>query len=157
MLSWQRYLNLFNWRPPECKKYINSLATEVSTTSRILHWDGKESLNSQFNRMARPGLVNVEDGILQSRGKMMAFRTIKNKFHIPCVYEYIWQLIWAWPTLVFSIPELVVEDPWKDWSFGIGKSIFVVHSNDVYHKLVEDKAWLTNKVLNTWYITRHVK
>ena len=53
---------------------------------------------------------------------------------------------------------LVVEDPWKDWSFGIGKSIFVVHINDVYHKLVEDRyCWLTNKVLDTWYITRHVK
>ena len=41
--------------------------------------------------------------------------------------------------------------------FGIGKSIFVVHTNDVYHNLVEDRAWLTNKVLGTWYITRHVK
>ena len=61
------------------------------------------------------------------------------------------------PRLVFPIPELVVEDPWKDWSFGIGKSIHVVQTNDVYHKLVEDRAWLTNKVLDTWYITRHVK
>ena len=42
--------------------------------------------------------------------------------------------ILALPTLVFLVPELVVEEPCKDWSFGIGKSIFVVHTNDVYHK-----------------------
>ena len=51
----------------------------------------------------------------------------------------------------------MVEDPWKDWTFGIGKSFFVVHTNDVYHKLVEDRGWLANKVLDTWYITQHVK
>ena len=33
----------------------------------------------------------------------------------------------------------------------------MVHTNDVYHKLVEDKAWLANKVLDRWYITEHVK
>ena len=54
VFSWQRCLNLFNWMPPKCRKDINSL-----TASRILHWDGKESLNSQFNRMARLGLVIV--------------------------------------------------------------------------------------------------
>ena len=27
----------------------------------------------------------------------------------------------------------------------------------VYHKLVEDRAWLANKVLDTWYIIQHVK
>ena len=147
---------MFNWRPLECSKDINSLASEVLAASKILHWDGKESLNSQFNRMARLGLVIMEDGILESRRKMMAFRTIRNKFHIPRGYGYIWQSL-ALPTLVFLIPELVVEDPWKDWSFGIGKSIFVVHTNDVYHKLVEDRVWLPNKVLDTWYITRHVQ
>ena len=47
-----------NWMPPECKEDINALATEVLAASRILHWDGKESLNSQFNRMARLGLGN---------------------------------------------------------------------------------------------------
>ena len=45
-----------------------------------------------------------------------------------------------------------VEDPWKDWSSGIGQLIFVVRTNDVYHKLVEDRSWLANKVLDTWYI-----
>ena len=33
----------------------------------------------------------------------------------------------------------------------------MVHTNDVYHKLVEDISWLANKVLDTWYISRHVK
>ena len=41
------------------------------------------------------------------------------------------------------------------WYFG--KSIIMVHTNDVYNKLVEDRSWLANKVLDTWYITRHVK
>ena len=45
----------------------------------------------------------------------------------------------------------------ESWSFGNGKSIYVVHTNDVYHKLVEDRAWLENKVLDTWSITRNVK
>ena len=33
----------------------------------------------------------------------------------------------------------------------------MVHTNDVYHKLVEDRAWLANKSFVTWYITLHVK
>ena len=37
VLSWQRCLSLFNWRPPECRKDINSLASEVLAASRILH------------------------------------------------------------------------------------------------------------------------
>ena len=106
-------------------KFISNRGVQVLAASRILHWDRKESLNSQFNQMARLGLVTVEDGILESRRKMMAFRTIRNKFHIPRGYGYIWQSIFnlALPTLVFPIPELVVKDPWKHWSFGIGKLI----------------------------------
>ena len=86
----------------------------------------------------------------------MDFRTINNKFHIPHGYGYISQSRLALPSLDFPILELVGEEPWKDWSFGTRKSIFVVHTYDVYHKLVEDKAWLANKVLDIWYIMRHV-
>ena len=56
---------------------------------RILHRDGKESLNSQFNRMARLGLVTVEDIILESRRIMIAFQVIRNKLHIQHGYGYI--------------------------------------------------------------------
>ena len=98
--------------------------------------------------MAKLGLVTVEDGILESCRKMMAFWTVRNKFHIPRGYGYIWESILALPRLVFPIPMLLVADPWKDWSFGIGQSIFVVNTNDVYHKLVEDRAWLATKVVN---------
>ena len=107
--------------------------------------------------MARLGLVTVEDGILEACRKMMAFQIVRNKFHIPCGNGYIWESILALPRLVFPLPKLAVVDPWKDWSFGIGQSIFVMNTNYVYHKLVEDRAWLATKVLNTWYITRHVK
>ena len=157
VLSWQRCLELFRWSPPECRKDTNSLAAEVLASSRLLHWEGKESLNTQFNRMARLGLVTVEDGILESCRKMLAFKTIRNKFHIPRGHGYIWESILTLPRLLFSIPMLLLADPWKDWSFGIGHSIFVVNTNDVYHKLVEDRAWLETKVANTWYIARHVK
>ena len=128
------------------RKYTNSLAAEVLASSRIIHWDGKESLNTQFNRMAMLGLTMVVDGILESCRKMMAFQTVRNKFHIPRGYGYIWESVLALPRLVFPLLELAIEDPWKDWSFGIGQSIFVVNTNDVYHKLVEYRAWLATKV-----------
>ena len=110
-------------------------------SSRIIHWDGKASLNTQFNPMARLGLVTVEDGILESCRKMMAFRTVRNKFHIPCGYGYIWESINWHCVEFFHLPELAVEDPWKDWSFGIGQSIFVVHTNYVYHKFSQFQSW----------------
>ena len=47
------------------------------------------------------------------------------------------QSILALTSLVFPILELVVEEPWKDRPFGIGKWIFVVHTNEVYHKLMK--------------------
>ena len=71
--------------------------------------------------MPRLGLVNVEYAILKSLRKMMASQTNRNKFHIPHEYEYIWQSILAMPSLVFTTLEMVVAEPWKDWSFGIGK------------------------------------
>ena len=70
----------------------------------------------------------------------MAFWSVRNKFHIPHGCGYIWESILALPRLVFPLLKLAVEGPWKDWLFGIGQSIFVVHTNDVYHKLVEDRA-----------------
>ena len=86
------------------------------------------------------GLVTMEDGILESCRKMMAFRTIRNMFHIPRGYGYIWESILALSILVLPLSELAVVDPWKDWSFGIGQSIFVVHINYVYHRLVQDRV-----------------
>ena len=106
--------------------------------------------------MARLGLITLEDGILESRRQMMAFRTIRSIFHIPLGYGHLWRSMLALPILATPIPKLVVEDPWKDWSFNNEKSIFVVQTNDVYHKLVEDKAWLAKKVLDTWRINRRV-
>ena len=43
MVSWQRCLSLFDSRSPECRKDINSLATEVLVASRIftLGWKRK--------------------------------------------------------------------------------------------------------------------
>ena len=71
------------------RRDINSLAIEVLATFWIytLGWKRKSKFIVQSN--ARLGLVTVEDGILESHGKMMAFRTIKNKFHIPRGYGYI--------------------------------------------------------------------
>ena len=60
--------------------------------------------------------------------------------------KYIWQTILAFPSLDSLILKLVVEEPQKDWSFGSENLIFVVHTNDVYCKLVEAEVWLANKV-----------
>ena len=114
-------------------------------TLRILHRDGKESQNSKFNQMRRLGLVTLEYVILESCKKMIAFQIERNKLHIQCGYGYIWQSNLALLSLVFFILELMIEEPWKDWSFGIGKWLFVVHTNDIYDKLVQDRAWFTNK------------
>ena len=60
--------------------------------------------------MVRLGLETTEDIVLESCRKMMAFRTVRNKFHIPRGYGYIWESILALPRLVFLLLELVVED-----------------------------------------------
>ena len=78
-------------------------------------------------------------------------------FHLSRRYGYIWQSILALSILATLIPKLVVEEPWKDWSFHSDKSVCVMHTNDVYHKLVENKPWLAKKGLFTWRITRYVK
>ena len=76
VVSWQKSLKLFNWKPPEYRKDCNSLPTEVITSSRLLECDGKDGLKSKFNRMAKLGLVTMEDGILESQRQMMVFRTL---------------------------------------------------------------------------------
>ena len=89
VLSWQRCLNLFNWRPRECRRYKFIGSSGVGSFKDItLGWKRK-SKNSQINRMARLGSVTVEDGILESHRKMMAFHTIRNKFHIPRIWVYL--------------------------------------------------------------------
>ena len=42
----------------------------------------------------------------------------------------------ALPILATPIPKLVLEDPWKDWSFDNGNLIFAVQTNDV-HKVLD--------------------
>ena len=121
VVSWQKSLKLFNWKPPECRKDCNSLPSEVIASSRLLQWDGKDSLKSKFNRMAKLGLVTVEDGILESQRQMMAFRTVRSRFHIPPGYGQIWQTVVQLPILSSPIPQLVVVEPWKDWFFDNNK------------------------------------
>jgi hypothetical protein len=154
VVSWQRCLKLFNWKPPDCRKDINSLPTEVIASSRLLQWEGKENLKSKFNRMAKLGLVTVEDGILETQRKMMAFRTARSRFHIPTGYGRLWQSILDLPILSMPVPQLLEEEPWNDWFFDNKKPIFAVYTNDVYHKLVEDRAWVADKFFTTWHITR---
>jgi hypothetical protein len=48
----------------------------------------------------------------------------------------------------------VVEELWKYWLFDNKKSVFVVHTNDIYNKSINDRAWVTSNVFNTWHITR---
>jgi hypothetical protein len=53
------------------------------TSSRLLRLDGKNNLKSNLNRMAKLGLIIVDDVILESQRQMMAFRTLRRRFHIP--------------------------------------------------------------------------
>ena len=76
VLSWQKCLKLFNWKPLECRKDVNSLPTEVMASSRILEWDGKENLKAQLNRMSRLSLITLKDAILESHRQMMTFWTV---------------------------------------------------------------------------------
>jgi hypothetical protein len=75
----------------------------------------RKFLKSKFNRMARLGLVIVEDGILETLRKMIAVRTARSRFHIPTGYGQIWQSILDLSILSMPIPQLVVEEPWNDW------------------------------------------
>ena len=61
------------------------------------------------------------------------------------------------PASSFSLFSVFILASARHSLHGIRKSIFVVHTNEVYYKLFEDRAWLPTKVLDTWYITRHVQ
>ena len=111
-------------------------------------------LKSKFNRMAKLGLVTVEDGILEPQRQMMALRTMRSRFHIPPIYGQIWQIVVQLAILSSPIPQLVVMEPWKDWFFENKKSLVAVNTNDVYHKLVKDRVWVQRKILDTWHIIR---
>lgn len=67
VVYWQKYLKLFNWKPPKCRKDIDCLSAEVIKSLRLLQWDEKENLKTMFNCVAKLGKITVEDGILESR------------------------------------------------------------------------------------------
>jgi hypothetical protein len=47
------------------------------------------------------------------------------------------------PILSSLIPQLVVEEPWKDLLFYNKKLIFEMNNyNDFYYKPVDDRAWV---------------
>ena len=56
------------------------------------------------------------------------------------------------PMLVTPITDLVVEETLKDFLIHSKKLIFVVHTNDGYHKFIEEKVWIVKKVSYTWHI-----
>ena len=45
----------------------------------------------------------------------------------------------------------------ESWSFGSEKITFMVHTDYVYRKFVEDRAWLAMTVLDMWHITQCTK
>ena len=52
----------------------NTLPTKMLTSTQLLHWDGKENVKSKLNYMARLGLVNRQNVVLESCGLIMAFK-----------------------------------------------------------------------------------
>ena len=100
-------------------------------SSWFLHWDGKESLESEFSCMPKLG-----------------------RFCIPLAYDYIWLSLFALSILVALNLELVGDEQQKYWLYYSKKFIIVVHINKVFHKLIQDRVWLVVKILGTWHTTR---
>ena len=131
--SQRRCLKLFNLRPPNCRKDTNSLAARVLAALRILHWDGKESLNTKFNRTPMLGF-----------GKWQSWPFGESE--ISFLYT-TWN--WVYLAINTSIAQISFPNskdggrapmerlvlPYRYKLFGIGQLIFLVHTNDVYHKL----------------------
>ena len=55
--------------------------------------------------MARLGLVNVQDAMLGTQRKLMAFRKL-GQFCIPRNYHAIWSQLQEMPAQKYSIPDL---------------------------------------------------
>ena len=99
--------------------------------SWFLHWDVKESLNSEFSCISK--VVRL---------------------CIPLAYDYIWLSLSALSILVAPILELVGDEQLKYWLYDSKKFILVVHiNNKVFHKWIQDRVWLVMKILDTWHTT----
>ena len=63
---------------------------EVLAASRLLRWEGKQSINIQLNWVTKLSLVTFKDVMLVSQRRLMAFRTTRSTFCIPRGYTFIW-------------------------------------------------------------------
>ena len=70
--------------------------------------------------------------------KITTFSTMPNRFPTTLGYDYIWQLVLAIAILIGQ--QAMVEEVWEVWLLDGTKLILVVHTTNVYHKLIEDRA-----------------
>ena len=68
----------------------------------------------------------------------MAFRIVCIMFHIPTRFDYIWQLVFAIPSIVGQ--HALLEELWNNWLFNGNKLILAVHTTNLYHKLTKHRA-----------------
>ena len=86
-------------------------------TSRLLDWENKATLQLQFNRMARLGLITIQDAMLVAQKRLMAFRTARSIFRIPPNYKSIWEKFQELPILNGFLLNLVEEHHALDRTF----------------------------------------
>ena len=152
--SWQNVLEFVKWDPPSHRQHANSLQLEILATSRLLHWESKQSLQHQFNRMARLGLVSLKDATLTSQRRLMAFRTARSTFGIPRNYRHIWDTLQGLSVLQGHVSHLNEDSPHLDWTFVGGNNLSMVSTNEVYHTIIGKHMWLENRVIMVWSFHR---
>ena len=55
--------------------------------------ESKHCLDIEFNRMARLGLILVQDAMLENHSRLTALRTTRISFHVPKSYRSIWESV----------------------------------------------------------------
>ncbi len=152
--SWQSVLDFIYWNPPSQRLHGNSLQLEILATSRLLDWENKATLQLQFNRMARLGLITIQDAMLVAQKRLMAFRTARSIFRIPHNYKSIWEKFQELPILNGLLPNLVEEHRALDWTFVGDRGLTLISTNVAYHAIIERYTWLSPCLRKVWSIDK---
>ena len=66
------------------------------------------------------------------------------------LFDYIWRLVVVVSIFMAHDAELMAQEPWKEWLFDGRKSILVLYTNHVYHKLIE-RTWHIARCIQWWH------
>ena len=150
--SWKETLSSFEWKPPVNREQCNSLQTELLVSSRLLCWQDKEKLRSQFNRLFRLGVVKVSDVIDSASQRLLDFAEAKRRLRIPPNYDFIWQSLQGVTLLQGCLPVQSDQDPWVDWCLKGGPGLLTVTTNILYHHSIGSLSWVSSKAQKEWNV-----